>query len=90
MNYKGDMRCRCDAARSTVPRTPYAGDVGASGCNMDPDCINSFPLVMAYVPMQSFRNLYDPESALCHGTVFRELDLPFYGANSGSQRRDMR
>ena len=45
---------------------------------------------MAYVPMQSFKNLYDPESALCHGTIFRELDLPFYGAAGSCQRRDVR
>jgi len=34
---------------------------------------------MAYVPVQQFRDLYDPDYALQIGTIFRELDLPFYG-----------
>lgn len=37
------------------------------------------PLAMAYVPMQKFKDLYDPEQAFSAGTVFRELDLPFRG-----------
>lgn len=92
MNYKPDnMRCRCDMARNNVQRVPYSGDAGNNNsCCIDPDCINSFPLVMSYTPMQVFRNLYDPDSGLCHGTVFRELDLPFYGANGNSARRDIR
>ena len=33
-------------------------------------------LAMAYVPMQSFRNLYSPAEALIRGTLFEELDKP--------------
>lgn len=36
-------------------------------------------LAMAYVPYQDFRDLNEPEQALASGTLFRELDLPFYG-----------
>lgn len=90
MNYKPDMRCGCQNKINSVPRTPYVGEINTNNCNIDTDCINAFPLVMAYVPMQSFKNLYDPESALCHGTIFRELDLPFYGAAGSCQRRDVR
>lgn len=42
-------------------------------------CINSLPLTMAYVPMQSFGTQYDPEAGLCHGTIFPDLDKPFIG-----------
>ena len=90
MNYKPDMRCRCDMSRLGVQHAPTSVDAKIACCNIDADCINNFPLVMAYVPMQTFRNLYDPESALCHGTIFRELDLPFYGAGGSCPRRDMR
>ena len=38
-----------------------------------------FPLAMAYVPMQRFRQLYEPKEALENGTLFRELNLPFLG-----------
>ena len=41
-------------------------------------------LAMAYVPFQDFVDLYEPDEALSQGTLFRELDKPFYG-----QRRRM-
>ena len=40
-------------------------------------------LAIAAVPMQQFRQLYDPATALRRGTLFRELDLPFYGRRGG-------
>ena len=51
---------------------------------------SSFPprvsLAMMYVPYQRFENLYDPEKALEQGTLFAELDLPFYGSKKGAKR----
>ncbi len=37
------------------------------------------PLAMAYIPMQKWRDLYEPEVALERGTVFAELDKPWIG-----------
>lgn len=36
-----------------------------------------FPIGMAYVPWQTFRDLYCYEKALCVGSIFQELDKPF-------------
>lgn len=36
-------------------------------------------LAMAYVPVQQWQDLYEPEEALRRGTIFRQLDLPFEG-----------
>jgi hypothetical protein len=36
-------------------------------------------LGMAYVPAQRFRELYDLSTGFRTGTIFKELDLPFYG-----------
>lgn len=36
-------------------------------------------LAMAYVPVQEWQDLYEPEEALMHGTLFRQLDLPWEG-----------
>ncbi len=36
-------------------------------------------LAMAYIPMQQFKDLYDKDYAFQAGTIFKELDLPFYG-----------
>jgi hypothetical protein len=41
-----------------------------------PDCL---PLAMAYVPMQKWQKIYDPDLAICRGTLFEQLDLPFLG-----------
>ena len=45
-------------------------------------CVNSFPLAMAYVPMQRYEKLYCAEDALKNGTLFEDLNLPFYGSVS--------
>ncbi len=34
---------------------------------------------MAYVPMQSWADVYDPQEALSRGTQFSDLDKPFFG-----------
>ena len=36
-------------------------------------------LAMVYAPIQYWRDAYEPEMALKRGTLFRELDMPFYG-----------
>ena len=47
----------------------------------------SFPakvsLAMMYIPYQRFVHLYGDEKALERGTLFEELDLPFYGGKRG-------
>ncbi len=48
-------------------------------CKCDLSCVDQLPLASTYAPMQVFRNLYSPEEALCRGTLYRELDLPFRG-----------
>lgn len=40
------------------------------------------PLAMAYVPMQQWRDIYEPEMAFERATVFQELDKPFLGGEA--------
>ena len=51
---------------------------------------SSFPakvsLAMMYVPYQRFERLYGEEKALERGTLFEELDLPFYGGKRGNAK----
>lgn len=76
-----DMRrrvtCGCTAggrsdvmSGNTVRRTQNARDNG--GCNMP-------SLAMVYSPYQKFTDLYEVSEALDAGTIFRQLDLRFYG-----------
>lgn len=46
---------------------------------------NDKSLAMAYVPWQTWRDIYEVEKALEHGTIFRELDMPFLG-RGGAKR----
>ncbi len=65
-----------------VPRP----DDGLCGCRGDGNsspyglgnCGGTYPLAMVYSPAQAFDNLFDtPEEGLFHGTIFRQLCLPF-------------
>lgn len=56
----------------TPPPMPEPGPMPMPGC-----CMNS--LAMAYVPVQKWQDLYEPDVALARGTLFAELDKPFVG-----------
>ena len=53
-------------------------DYGQKTCK-DSECLDKLPLAMAYVPMQKWGSLYDPDVALERGTLFEDLDFPFLG-----------
>lgn len=57
-----------------------------SDCDKRLDCdeidfdLRGLPLGMCYVPWQCFENLYENEFiALANGTLFKDLDLDWYG-----------
>lgn len=62
-------------------------------CSSPASCTNrnvsQEALAMAYVPIQQFHTVYDLDEALRVGTIFPELNKPFYGSKGGSkcQRR---
>ena len=43
------------------------------------DACKDMTLAMAYVPWQTWRDLYEPEKGFHCGTIFQELNLPFLG-----------
>lgn len=43
------------------------------------------PLAMAYVPMQRFQKLYNPDKAFDVGTLYEELDKPWLGRRAFSE-----
>lgn len=52
------------------------------GCNQREldACVDQLPLTMSYVPMQQWNQVYDLQTAFQRGTIFPELDKPFFGA----------
>ena len=54
-----------------------------------PNCVDSLfckmpSLAMAYVPMQPWMQLYEPDVGFVRGTIFGQLDLPFLGEETVS------
>lgn len=48
-------------------------------CSRGRDMLYGVALAMGYVPWQNFECTYEPAQALRAGTIFPELDKPFYG-----------
>ena len=84
-NYRGNMgRRNVNPYRSNEPICSDMIGGYTSDDMCDRDCykedIDRFPIGMCYVPWQCFRNLYENEFvALANGTLFKELDLDWYG-----------
>ena len=66
--------------RQPVDMAPsgFMTDAGTEVCtNTTPGGMESYPLAMAYVPWQQWKQTYTLDQALQRGTIFPELDLPF-------------
>ena len=50
------------------------------------DPLAGLPLAMAYVPWQHWCSTYEPAEGHRRGTIFPELDLPFYGGACSGER----
>lgn len=62
----------------TMPYTNYR-QMPAPTPAVRRDTSENMVLAMAYVPWQTWQNIYDTDKALSCGTIFQELDLPFQG-----------
>lgn len=84
---RGNNGRNCGANQNVRPvvSTPCpAYNEGSLCCDRD-DALEGMPLAMAYVPWQNWRKIYEPEKALCRGTIFEELDKPFRGMGGCNQ-----
>lgn len=87
-----DMSCRkpdhCADVSDEKPRMQNASPMARrSECADTDTCMNEqknvaplrrFPLAMVYSPHQEWQKLYEPEEAMSRGTLFSELDYPWY------------
>lgn len=70
------------------PKPGYKMPEGRKPEYTRPKCVESVcsavdvcPLAMAYVPWQSWGEVYKPTDGFRRGTIFPELDLPFLGGD---------
>ena len=73
MNRPTNRPC-ATSGRCKRPTAPYNAPVQLMEFNRE---LQELPLAMAYVPIQPWGDTYTPVRALCRGTLFPVLDLPF-------------
>ena len=73
-NMGNTMPCCSDMRAGGI----IAGGCAEAGCNKETE-LRGMPLAMAYVPWQSYGNIFPLQQALRNGTMFRELNLDFAG-----------
>ena len=71
----GMGRCYAKAERDPAERATPISRGHESAARL----ISAPSLAMVYSPHQEFDELYDHATALCRGTLFTELDKPFFG-----------
>jgi len=69
MNYRQNMAPCCQPMNRSMPAP------AAPAC----ENISTYPIAMAYVPMQTFQTTFDLNRSLEVGTIFPELHKPFCG-----------
>lgn len=74
MMHQRDMMYQKDMRMARNQRNACDDD-----CSRGRDMLYGVPLAMGYVPWQNFECTYEPAQALHAGTIFPELDKPFYG-----------
>ena len=62
-NYDNRGRAGCENVKVSTP------------CSISKEKV----LAMAYVPWQKWENIYCPDKGFSRGTIFSDLDKPFYG-----------
>lgn len=77
------LRQNPEISRRPIQRASF-DDVAPMGCNGTSYDISATAemnneLAMVYSPYQEWQNIYSGEKALETGTLFAELDKPFYG-----------
>ncbi len=72
--------CGCKESRSSNNNTG-SSSVSSCGCVKTPTAedFGCTGLAMAFIPEQEFSDLNEPDEALCRGSLFQKLDMPFYG-----------
>lgn len=89
-NYRynsSDYMRRGNCNRTAAPLTSRPSDTSCGNCQPTPptppckpsDPLSQFPIAMAYVPWQDWKNIYEIENGFQYGTIFCELNKPFTG-----------
>ena len=80
-NYNSDPLFRFLDTEDEGMRSTCRGQGLVSNPSMPENgCLSGRSLAMVYSPCQEFEGVYETAAGLMAGTIFRELEKPFYGA----------
>lgn len=83
--YLGLTEMYREASMNNIGNKPmYNTKIGMNSCVNDDYCMTKPQktngiLTMAFVNMQPLESVYSPETALCNGTLFPNINKPFMG-----------
>ena len=80
MHTENDFKTPRDRVTEALMRRAMTNDpqrVPPSAVRSNSWGLDGYPLASVYAPLQVWRELYDNETGLSRGTIFKELDLPF-------------
>lgn len=83
MDMNRNRNCGCEVANSMICENNNSSD--CRNHMKDSSSLGKMAIAMGYVPWQYFNTTYEPAKALKVGTIFPELDKPFYG-RKGARR----
>ena len=93
MRFEGNSRgmCRADYQQFTdflgLSQPRYSKN-NAPSTSKDCGYDSTHPIGMVYGVKQSFVKIYDPEIGLENGTIFEELNKPFYPTGCSRKNRE--
>lgn len=80
---RGELNCRGEHILREEDSIPAMAAQGNADKRHYAFGVQGGHLATLYIPVQEFEDLYDEETALRQGTLFRGLDLPFVGGKRG-------
>ena len=73
----GYLNTNCKECKNNDSKIPNC--INNDFCLSEPVCRNDGILTMAFVDMQPLESVYPENTAFCNGSLFPNLNKPFYG-----------
>ena len=72
----------------SMPRMEQRPEMNCESENSSCTCNSQVPLAMVYPVKQEFCDIYDVEIALVNGTIFNQLNKPFYKTGCSGKMKE--
>lgn len=83
LEHIANQRSILNSEKTCNNQREISNDNSSCECDKNYDAEIDYSLAMVYSPYQKWQNLYCLEEGFKAGTIFKELDKPFYGPKCG-------